>query len=144
MAGWSSRDLLHHQVQRVSLKIVRYFFVGGAAAAVDIGLFFLFAKLLGYNYLMVGCLGFIFATAVNYFLSIRYVFRSGARFTKKTELAFIYAVSLIGLGLNQTILLVLVERVSAELMVAKLVATGGVFLWNFSARNFIVFRDIPK
>ena len=44
---------------------------------------FLFAKLLGYNYLVVGCAGFILATAVNYFLSIRFVFRSGARFSKK-------------------------------------------------------------
>lgn len=143
MARRRACDLLHHQVQRVSLKIVRYFFVGGAAAAVDIGLFFLFAKLLGYNYLMVGCLGFIFATAVNYFLSIRFVFRSGTRFTKKTELAFIYAVSLIGLGLNQTMLFILVDRVGAELMLSKLVATGAVFLWNFSARNFIIFRVEP-
>ena len=92
---------------------------------------------------MVGCLGFIFATAVNYFLSIRFVFRSGTRFTKKTELAFIYVVSLIGLGLNQTMLFILVDRVGAELMLSKLVATGAVFLWNFSARNFIIFRVEP-
>ena len=44
---------------------------------------FLFAKLLGYNYLVVGCAGFVLATAVNYFLSIRFGFRSGARFSKK-------------------------------------------------------------
>ena len=123
------------------MKIVRYFFVGGVAASVDIGLFFLFAKVLGYNYLVVGSVGFILATAVNYFLSIRFVFRTGTRFTKKTEVVFIYVVSLIGLGLNQMILFVLVEQVGAELMLSKLVATSGVFLWNFSARNFVVFRD---
>ena len=140
MARWSSRNLLHHKVQRISLKIVRYFFVGGAAAVIDIGLFFAFAKLLGYNYLVVGCVGFILATTVNYFLSIRFVFRSGARFSKGTELAFIYVVSLIGLGLNQLILLLLVEQAGVELMLSKLAATGGVFLWNFLARNFMVFR----
>ena len=32
------------------MKIVRYFFVGGASAVIDIGIFFVFAKLLGYNY----------------------------------------------------------------------------------------------
>lgn len=124
------------------MRIVKYFFVGGAAAVVDIGIFFVFAKLLGYNYLAVGCAGFILATAVNYVLSIRFVFQSGVRFGKKTELAFIYAVSLIGLGLNQTILFTLVEKAGVELMLSKLAATFGVFLWNFSARNFIVFR--PK
>ena len=123
------------------MKIVGYFFVGGAAATVDIGLFFIFAKLFGYNYFLVGCVGFSLATAMNYFLSIRYVFRSGVRFTKHTELTFIYIVSLLGLGLNQGILFVLVEQAGAELMLSKLVAAGGVFFWNFSARNLIVFRD---
>jgi putative flippase GtrA len=123
------------------LKIVKYFFVGGVAAVVDIGLFFVFAKLLSYNYLAVGCVGFLLATAVNYFLSVRFVFQSGVRFTKKTELMFVYFVSLIGLGLNQAILFALVDQVGAELMFSKLAATAGVFIWNFSARNFIVFRD---
>ena len=141
MARWNSCNLLHYQIQRLSLKIVRYFFVGGAAAVVDIGLFFLLAKLLGYNYLVVGCIGFTIATALNYFLSIRFVFRSGARFTRKTELSFIYGVSLVGLALHQMILFVLVERLGAELMLSKVVATGAVFLWNFSVRNFLIFRD---
>ncbi len=114
--------------------------MGGAAAAVDIGLFFLFAKSFGLNYLVVGCIGFTIATAVNYFLSIRFVFRSGVRFAKRTELTFIYLVSLLGLVLNQGILFLLIEHAGAEMMMAKLTATGGVFLWNFSARNFIVFR----
>ena len=140
MAGWSTRDLLHCQIKRFSLKILKYFFVGGVAATVDIGLFFLFAKLLGYNYLLIGCAGFLLATAVNYFLSIRFVFRSGVRFTRNTELAFIYFVSLIGLGLNQAILFMLIEKAGAELMFSKLAATVGVFLWNFLVRNFIVFR----
>ena len=122
------------------MKIVRYFFVGGAAAAVDIGLFFLFAKSLGFNYLVVGCIGFIIATAVNYFLSIRFVFRSGVRFARHTEIAFIYVASLLGLVLNQGILFLLIEHAGAEMMLAKLAATGGVFLLNFSARNFFVFR----
>lgn len=140
MARRSPRNLLHHQIQRISLKIFRYFFVGGAAAVVDVGLFFLFAKLLGYNYFVVGCVAFSIATALNYFLSIRFVFRSGARFTRKIELVFIYFVSLVGLGLNQMILFGLIERLGAELMLSKLVATASVFLWNFSARNFVIFR----
>ena len=141
MARRNSCDLLHYQIQRLSLKIVRYFFVGGAAAAVDIGLFFLLAKLLGYNYLIVGCIGFTIATALNYFLSIRFVFRSGARFTKKTEIGFVFVVSLVGLALNQATLFILVEQLEAELMLSKLTATGGVFLWNFAARNCLIFRD---
>ena len=123
------------------MKIVRYFFVGGIAAAIDISIFFCFAKLLGYNYLLVACVGFMLATVVNYFLSVRFVFRSGVRFTKKGELALVFIVSFIGLGLNQLILFGLVEMVGIDMLMSKVGATGSVFFWNFAARNLIVFRE---
>lgn len=123
------------------MKIVRYFFVGGIAAVIDFSIFFCFAKLLGYNYLLVACVGFVLATVVNYFLSVRFVFRSGVRFTKGAELALVYVFSLIGLGLNQLILFGLVEFVGLEMLLSKVGATGSVFVWNFAARNLIVFRE---
>ena len=122
------------------MKIVRYFFVGGAAAAVDIGIFFVFAKLAGYDYLLVGCIGFLVATAVNYALSVKHVFRSGVRYSKGREIALVYLVSMVGLAINQSVLYLLVAQLHSELMLAKLVATGVVFFWNFSVRYFIIFR----
>ena len=81
------------------------------------------------------------ATVVNYFLSVRFVFRSGVRFTKKGELALVFIVSFIGLGLNQLILFGLVEMVGIDMLMSKVGATGSVFFWNFAARNLIVFRE---
>lgn len=122
------------------MKIVRYFFVGGTAAIVDIGIFFLFAKLAGYDYLLIGCIGFLVATAVNYVLSVKHVFRSGIRYSKRKEVALVYLVSMVGLAINQLVLYVLIDHMRSELMLAKLTATGVVFFWNFSVRYFIVFR----
>ncbi len=122
------------------MKIVRYFFVGGASAVVDIGIFFVFAKLAGYDYLLVGCIGFLVATAVNYALSVKHVFRSGVRYSKGKEIALVYLVSMVGLAINQSVLYLLVAQLHRELMLAKLVATGVVFFWNFSVRYFIIFR----
>jgi len=114
--------------------------VGGAAAAVDIGIFFLFAKLAGHDYLLVGCVGFLVATAVNYVLSVKHVFRSGVRYSKGKEVALVYLVSMVGLAINQLVLYLLINKMGSELMLAKLAATGVVFFWNFSARYFVVFR----
>jgi putative flippase GtrA len=80
------------------VRILRYFIVGGMAATVDIGFFLLFAKLAGFNYLVVAPLGFVLATWVNYQLSIRHVFRSGVRFTRGREIFLVYAVSAVGLA----------------------------------------------
>ena len=50
------------------MKIIKYFLVGAIAALTDISLFYIFAKLLGYNYLIVAFFSFITATFVNYIL----------------------------------------------------------------------------
>ena len=126
------------------MRILRYFVVGGVAATVDIGFFFLFAKLAGFNYLVVAPLGFVLATWVNYQLSIRHVFRSGARFSRGREIVLVYAVSAIGLLINQAVLYVLVDRVGAELMLAKFTATVTVFFWNYAMRNNYVFAQSPR
>jgi len=125
------------------MKIVRYFFVGGAAATVDIGWFFLFAKVAGFNYLVVAPFGFLLATWVNYQLSVRHVFQSGVRFSRGREIILIYVISAVGLLVNQAVLFGLVEQLGAELMMAKLTATATVFFWNYFARNNYLFAPPP-
>ncbi len=120
-------------------RIARYFAVGGAAACVDIGLFWLFAQQMGLPYLRVSAASFVLATLVNYWLSIRFVFVSGARFRRRWELAMVFAVSAVGLALNQAILALCVESFKFALLASKLVATGVVFFWNYFARRVFVF-----
>ena len=122
------------------VRAAKYFVVGGISACVDIGFFFVFAKLLGFNYLAMAAVGFVIAVPVNYLLSVRFVFTSGARFKPLHELALVYLVSSVGLGLHLVVLYVAVDVLGLELMLSKLIATGSVFAWNFTARNYFVFR----
>jgi putative flippase GtrA len=123
-------------------RIARYFVVGGVAACVDIGLFMLFAKGMGLPYLRVSAATFVAATLVNYWLSIRFVFVSGQRFRRRWEVALVFAVSAVGLALNQAILALAVERLGTGLLAAKLLATGTVFFWNYLARRLLVFGAV--
>ena len=122
------------------MRIVRYFFVGAVAATVDIALFTVFARLLGYNYLAVAGCTFVIATLVNYSLSVRHVFASGARFGRSREVALVFAVSAIGLAINQGVLFVAVDRLGLNLVLSKILATGIVFLWNYQLRANFVFK----
>jgi putative flippase GtrA len=94
--------------------------VGGAAACVDIGLFMLFAQGLGWPYLRVAAGSFVAATLVNYVLSVRFVFVSGARFSRRWEVVLVFAVSAVGLAINQMILAACVEIAGFNLLFAKL------------------------
>jgi putative flippase GtrA len=124
-------------------KLVRYFLVGGVAAAVDIGLFAWFAGRMGFDYLAVGFCTFVLATLVNYVLSIRFVFRSGIRFERRHEIALVFAISGVGLVVNQAMLFAAIGMLQLPLLLGKVVATGTVFLWNYAARSHFVFRGSP-
>ena len=121
--------------------LIRYFFVGGIAALTDLSLFFLGAPILGFPYLTVGACSFVVATYINYILSIRFVFQSGVRFNKQHEILLVFLVSGIGLLIHQITLYTGIETFSLPLMLAKISATGIVFLWNFGARRYIIFPD---
>ena len=120
-------------------SVSRYFVVGGIAAAVDIGLFMLLAQGLGLPYLRVAAATFVLATLVNYVLSVRFVFVSGLRFRRRWEIALVFAVSAVGLGVNQAILWACVELGGFALLAAKLAATATVFCWNYLGRRHLVF-----
>jgi putative flippase GtrA len=126
------------------MKFIKYFFVGGVAALVDFLIFALFVKVLRLPWFISGITGFVLATLVNYLLSIKHVFTSGARFKKHKEIILIFFVSFIGLIVNQFILWQCIEFLSLDPLISKIVATGIVFFWNYSARNHFIFKDHKK
>jgi putative flippase GtrA len=121
------------------MRILRYFLVGGTAAAVDIGLFALFANYLGFAWLPVSICTFILATLVNYALSIRFVFESGVRHQKHVEIMGVFAISTLALLVNQIVLYIAIEQFGWHLIFAKVVATGAVFFWNYFGRSKLIF-----
>lgn len=121
---------------------VRYVGVSSIGVLVDLAIFFVFAKLLRFNYLWVAGIGFIIATFVNYELCVRFVFEREARFNKHHELLLIFIVSGMGLLLTQVILYIMVSYTKIELMTSKISATFIVFLWNYAARKHYIFKKI--
>jgi len=121
------------------MRILKYFFVGGASATVDIGLFSIFASYLSWPWIPVSIATFIFATLTNYFLSIRFVFESGSRYKKHIEVIGAFIVSVLALLVNQLALYISIEVFNWHLIFSKIVATGVVFFWNYYGRSKFVF-----
>jgi putative flippase GtrA len=124
------------------MQLIKYFFVGGTAAVVDIGLFSIFASYLGWPWLPVSIVTFCIATLVNYFLSIRYVFESGSRHKKHIEIIGVFLVSGLALLVNQMVLFILIEWLGWHLIISKVLATLTVFFWNYFGRSKLIFKNI--
>lgn len=122
-------------------KLVQYFFVGASSALLDFIIFFILTSLVKTHWAIAAVISFGIATALNYYLCIKYVFIQSVRFNKKQEVILIYSVSGIGLTLNLACLYLLIELLDNHILVSKFFATGSVFLWNYFARNNFIFKS---
>lgn len=121
-------------------KFIRYFLVGGFAAGINLAIFAALVRGMDAPIYMAATISFVLATLANYLLSVRYVFVSGARFSRNREIVAVYLVSAVALLANQAILFALVDFAGIDPVLAQAVAIVALFLWNYAARHFYVFR----
>ena len=121
------------------VKIILYLFVGGTAALVEWGLFYLFTAAVGINYLVATAGAYFLSTLYHYFLGNVLVFTSGARYGKAKELSLVFLVSGMGLLFNLILMYIFVGIFSLNGLVSKIAATCIVVVWNYLARKKWIF-----
>ncbi len=121
------------------VKIILYLFVGGTAAMVEWGLFYLFTAAAGINYLVATAGAYFLSTLYHYFLGNVLVFTSGARYGKAKELSLVFLVSGMGLLFNLILMYIFVGIFGLNGLVSKIAATCIVVVWNYLARKKWIF-----
>lgn len=112
------------------LEIVRFCIVGGLSFLLDTGLLFAFTEYFGVYYLYSAAAAFAIAVVVNYWLCVRFVFRSYKARSGK-QMVFFVGSSVVGLVLNQVCMWLFVEVLSMYYLWAKVLATALVTVWNY-------------
>lgn len=121
-----------------SLKqLCLYLIVGGIATVVEWVCFWIFNHPM--HYLAATALAFMISTFSNWAAGRLIMFKGDNRHLLK-ELLQIYATSVAGLIFNLAIMWAAVEHFNCPEMVAKIIATGIVFFWNFFARKLLIYK----
>jgi len=120
-------------------KLSRYFVVGGVAAIVEWLMFAVLFYVASMAYVLSAVLAFAVAWAVNYWLSLKFVF-TGGRHPRQLEALYVVLVSIAGAALNIGAMVLLVEWFGLPVMPAKIIGTGTTFFWNFLVRHFWIFE----
>lgn len=121
------------------MKFIIYLFIGGTAALVEWGLFYLCNTIWGMNYLMAVISSFVFSTLYHYVLTTMFVFESGAKYKKTTEISLVLAVSSMGLLFNLVLMYLFVSQAGMDAMLSKMLASCIVVAWNYLARKKWIF-----
>lgn len=133
------------------MKIFIYLLVGGSAALLEWGLFFVFFSVLTHvgifslqtqTVLAATTLAFATSTLYHYFLCNRFVFDSGSRYHKGTEVSLVFLVSAVGLGWNLLLMWIFTSPMLLGLnpMLSKIMASAIVTVWNYLSRKKWIFK----
>lgn len=139
-------DAIRVRLPRKSLagQFVRYLFTGGLAFVVDFGLFALCLYVFELHYLLANLVGLVAGLALNYALSVGWVFTACERKLEKkksAEFAVFALVGFVGVGLNELLMFLMVDFFELQEMLSKMAAAIVVLMWNFAGRKLILFRE---
>ena len=119
------------------IQFIRYFFVGGVAAVVNIGMLYIFTDICHIYYLISNVLSFTMGLIVNYILSKKFVFQEETKLNKTKEFLIYAIIGILGLGIDTLLMGIFTSVLSIYYMISKIISTMLVFIWNFGARKVL-------
>ena len=119
------------------LQLIKFGVVGVIATLVDVGVLVILKELLHFDVLFASMISFCVSVAVNYILSMSFVFKSKKQNKLKEFIIFIL-LSIGGLALNQFILWIGVRFTSVYYLTVKLFALVLVPIYNFITRKILL------
>jgi len=139
-------ERLWKKMPRSSLmgQFVRYLVTGGFAFVVDFLLYAFCLYELNWLYLVANLVGLMAGLVINYVMSVAWVFSECRRVLenrKTVEFSVFAIVGIIGVGINELLMLFMVGMLDANEMKSKIAAAILVLMWNFGARKMVLFRE---
>ena len=119
------------------LQIIKFGIVGVIATFVDLGVLVLLKELLQVDVLLSSAISFCVSVAVNYILSMAFVFKSKNQ-DKVKEIVIFVLLSIGGLLLNQLILWIGITFTPVYYLVVKMFALVIVPIYNFITRKIFL------
>lgn len=145
--GWRALYcILKYNLPQVPLPIqfLFYTFIGGACAIVNLILFLLLhSSTAGISVSAAAISAFVVAAALNYYLSIKLLFRHKAKWKTSGEI-LLFAGVVIAVGTVDMLLTKWLVGIGTTLWASKLTATAFGLLLNFAGRRFIVFPEAGR
>jgi putative flippase GtrA len=120
-------------------RFIRFGIVGILGTGIDFGVTWLCKEQFKINKYLANTIGFICAVCSNYFFNRLWTFESTDNHIVLQFSKFL-VVALIGLGINNLLLYLLIKNTKQNFYLLKLIVTGVVVFWNFFANLLYTFH----
>lgn len=131
--------LFREKTTNIFIQFFRYIFVGGFAFLADAFTLWLCEKWM--NYMIAAAIAFVVGLAVNYSLSIWFVFSESSKVKNKVKEFVVYGIiGLIGLLITEGIMYLFTDVFGLYFLIPKIIAAAIVLVWNFAARKVVLYN----
>jgi putative flippase GtrA len=131
---------MNEESGRNNLTLFYYYVIfASIATLVDLSLLYSLTELGNMWYFHSAIIGYSAGMIVNYVLNKYFNFKN---YSKRivSQFGIFTAVAMVGLGLNQLIIYLLVEFADVWYMAAKIIAIGIVMFWSFFGHKQLTFK----
>ncbi len=129
-------------IQRLlDAEFVRYGISGVIAFMCDFSVLVLLTELGGIHYLISNIGGYAAGLIVSYLLNIKFVFKHRVFGDKQgQEFTFFVIIVFVGLAVSEAAMYFVTEGAEVNYMWAKVISVFFVFIFNYIAKKFLLFR----
>jgi len=125
------------------LQIFKFGLVGGSAFIIDYGIMILLTDVLHINYLVSTTMSFSVSVIYNYILSTKWVFDDTKKHSGAEKFVVFLILSIIGLGINELLMYLSVDKLAIDHKLAKIGVTAIVMVYNFITRKLFLESRSP-
>jgi putative flippase GtrA len=138
------KQLLLYKTDRSLIQLIRYGLVVVIAAPIDLGGYIILKSQLHIYYVIAATISFTVSLAVNYFLSVKWVWTSHRGRQRHMDMIIFFFIGIIGLGITDLVIWLFTTYEHLNYIVSKLIAFVIVFFWSFLARRYMFHGSIKQ
>ena len=124
--------------EKLFIQIFKFGIVGGTAFVIDFVFLYLFKEFCHFPVLVSNTLSFCISVIYNYIASVKWVFDVNKEKNARKQFVIFIIFSVIGLILNDLIMWISVDLLNIHYLLAKIIATFIVMIFNFITRKIFL------
>ncbi len=128
----------HKVTSSIRKQAILFLFAGGICFIADFSILVFFVEILKINVIIANCISVLVTILISYILNIKFIFQNG-KYGFKKEVSLFFIFSGISFLLDVFFLYVLIEYLMLWYILAKIIDSLVVALFNFSTRKWFIF-----
>ena len=127
-----------NKTKKILVQIFKFAIVGVVATLIDFLFLYIFREFFKFPVVLANTLSFVISVIYNYTASVKWVFDVNKEKSAKKQFITFIIFSVIGLLINDLIMWISVDQLNIYYLLAKIIATLIVMVFNFVSRKIFL------